>query len=279
MRLRYGFHAGQNPARVNAASPDACAALRTVSTHGVDLRRLLRRRSLCRWLCRRQTAPRFRDTPMETRSWCHVDPRHAWMHFAMTIGTPRCGSGLVSTPTRTRHASMPPARTHAPRCARYPRMAWIYGDCYVADRCFDGYVAAKPRPGFRDTPIEMPMGVSRIDTRIVTSPIKMPMVGSPLNAPMVMSPIDMPTVTSPINMPSAAWPINTPVAHRSPACNLGKAQYPHAARPRRRATGSRRPGPDQTPQWPARSDPMRSRSTKRYFQQLFALYAGLVGAR
>jgi len=24
---------------------------------------------------------------------------------------------------------------------------------------------------------------------------------------------------------------------------------------------------------------MRSRSTKRYFQQLFALYAGLVGAR
>jgi hypothetical protein len=89
----------------------------------------------------------------------------------------------------------------------------------------------------------------------------------------------MPTVTSPINMPSAAWPINTPVAHRSPACNLGKAQYLHAARPRRRATGSRRPGPDQTPQWPARSDPMRSRSTKRYFQQLFALYAGLVGAR
>ncbi len=199
MRLRYGFNAGQNPARVNAASPDTCAALRAASTHGVDLR-----------------------------------------------------------------------------------------DCYVADRCFDGYVAAKPGPGFRDTPIEMPMVVSRIDTRIVTSriempmvgsPINPPMVGSPLNAPMVMSPIDMPTVTSPINMPSAACPINTPVAHRSPPCNLGKAQYPHAARPRRRATGSRRPGPDQTPQWPARSDPMRSRSTKRYFQQLFALYAGLVGAR
>ncbi len=190
MRLRYGLNVGPNPICVNAASPDTCAALRAVSTHGVDLRGLLRRRSMFRWLCRRQ-----------------------------------------------------------------------------------------PRPGFRDTPIEMPMGVSRIDTRIVTSPIKMPMVGSPLNAPMVMSPIDMPTVTSPINMPSAAWPINTPVAHRSPACNLGKAQYPHAARPRRRATGSRRPGPDQTPQWPARSDPMRSRSTKCYFQQLFALYAGLVGAR
>lgn len=41
--------------------------------------------------------------------------------------------------------------------------------------------------------------------------------------------------------------INIPVARPSPPCNLRKAQYPHAARPRRRANGSRRPGPDQTP--------------------------------
>ena len=64
---------------------------------------------------------------------------------------------------------------------------------------------------------------------------------------IVALPIDVPMVGSPINMLSAAWPITTPVAHRSPPCNLCKAQYPHAARPRRRATGSRRPGPDQTP--------------------------------
>ena len=76
--------------------------------------------------------PGFRDMWMETRSRCHVDPRHAWMHFAVTTGTPRCGFGMVSTPARTRHASMPPVRTHAPRCARHPRMAWIYADCHVA---------------------------------------------------------------------------------------------------------------------------------------------------
>jgi hypothetical protein len=204
MRLRYGFHAGQNPARVNAASPDACAALRAVSTHGVDLRRLSRR-------CLTAFVVPRRSTPC-VDAFCG-DNRHAAMRLWY-------GFNAGQNPARVNAAS--------PDTCAALRAVSTHGvdlrDCYVAGRCADGYVAAKPRPGFRDTPIETRMGVSRIDTRIVTSPIKMPMVGSPLNAPMVMSPINPPTVTSPISMPSAAWPINTPVAHRSPACNLGKAQ-------------------------------------------------------
>lgn len=62
------------------------------------------------------------------------------------------------------------------------------------------------------------------------------------STPMATSSLDMPMAT-----PMATSPIHIPVARSSPPCNLPRAQYPHAARPRRRATGSRRPGPDQTP--------------------------------
>ncbi|MGV6494323.1 hypothetical protein ACTUVK_001044, partial [Stenotrophomonas rhizophila] len=156
MRLRYGFNAGQNPARVNAASPGICAALRAASTHGVDLRRLSRR-YLTAFLVPRRSTPcvdAFRD-----------DNRHAAMRL-------RYGFNAGQNPICVNAAS--------PDTCAALRAVSTHGvdlrDCYVAGRYADGYVAAKPRTGFRDTPIEMPMGVSRIDTRIVTSPIKMPMV-------------------------------------------------------------------------------------------------------
>ncbi|HAI46651.1 MAG TPA: hypothetical protein DCM50_08130 [Stenotrophomonas sp.] len=64
---------------------------------------------------------------------------------------------------------------------------------------------------------------------------------------------------------TALQSLQGPIPPRGPAAAEGHRLPPPWARP--------------DPQWPARSDPMRSRSTKRYFQQLFALYAGLVGAR
>gem|GEM_PF-4041872 len=95
MRLRSGFNAGQNPARVNAASPDTCAALRAASTHGVDLRDCCVADRCADGYVAANPRPGFRDMWMETRSRCHVDPRHAWMHFAVATGTPRCGFGMV----------------------------------------------------------------------------------------------------------------------------------------------------------------------------------------
>jgi len=105
MRLCCGFNAGQNPARINAASPDTCAALRAVSTHGVDP---------------------FRD-----------DNRHAAMRL-------RSGFNAGQNPARVNVAS--------PDTCAALRAVSTHGvdlrDCYVAGRCADGYVAAKPRPGF-----------------------------------------------------------------------------------------------------------------------------------
>jgi len=69
---------------------------------------------------------------------------------------------------------------------------------------------------------------------------------------------------------------NVHAAPPSPLCNLPQANYAHAARlgggPQDPAT----PGPTTSSSW---NDVMRIRPATRYFKQLFALYAGLVGAR
>ncbi|KAB7628651.1 hypothetical protein F9K92_16755 [Stenotrophomonas rhizophila] len=86
-------------------------------------------------------------------------------------------------------------------------------------------------------------------------------------------------------MPSAcgrcgACICHTRAARRSPSCNVPSAQYPYAARPWRRSGGGVATlGPTRSSTISHGNGVMRHRRTKRYFQQLFALYAGLVGAR
>ncbi len=101
----------------------------TASTHGVDLRRLLRCRQHAPVMALRRSTP------------C-VDA------LRLAPCTPQCGIGIVSTPAGARHALMPSVRTHGPRCARYPRMAWIYVDCYVFDRYADGCVNRRHADGY-----------------------------------------------------------------------------------------------------------------------------------
>ena len=69
-----------------------------------------------------------------------------------------------------------------------------------------------------------------------------------------------------------------PHALRTPviSCNAAAAQYAHAAWPWEGTGPASHPGPDQLSM---DEGVMRNRVTRRYFQQLFALYAGFVQSR
>ena len=136
MRLRCGLSAGQNPAWVNAASLDTCAALRAASTHGVDLRDCY-------------LAGRCAHPPNHASGFAIVVPRRSTpcvdafrgdnRHAAMRL---RCGLNAGEYPG----GSMPPAR-YMRRAARGIH-AWRGSTGLLPCRSLCPF--AKPRLGFHD---------------------------------------------------------------------------------------------------------------------------------